>query len=217
MSGNAIDCDVIFQGVETLSVKEIEEIDRTDKSNPFGSKYYEGMCLEIIEMFRRGETRSQFCALHTISNETFDSWRRKHPLFAAAYAVAHEKARAYYDELRQSHLEMEYDPEHKTVIGLNHALFNRMYNTRFNIPDKRAITIKALAKAKDEKQMLKAIMKAISEGELTPDEAQKLASLIDLSVKIEQNIELEARVKAIEEAQKIGADMDGFEEVPDEN
>ncbi len=214
MSGNAIDCDVIFQkGVGTLVANDI---DVKDKLNPFGSKYDESMCLEIIEMFAVGDTRSQFCARHTISKATFDTWLKRHPLFACAYAAAHEQARAYYDRLREEHLVMEYNPEEKTVTGINHALFNRMYNTRFNIPDKRAITIKALAKAKDEKQMLKAIMKAISEGELTPDEAQKLASLIDLSVKIEQNIELEARVKAIEEAQKIGTDMDGFEEIQDE-
>lgn len=167
-------------------------------------------------MFQEGKTRAQFCAHHTISNETFEAWKRRHPLFDRAYKAAHEQARGYYDNLRQSHLVMEYDPDERTITGINHALFNRMYNTRFNIPDKRTVTVKTLAKAKDEKGMLKAIMRAVSEGELTPDEAQKLASLIDVSIKINQNVDQEARLCAIEEAQRIGVGDDGFEEVPNE-
>jgi len=59
-------------------------------------------------------------------------------------------------------------------------------------------------------------MNAVSAGELTPDEAQKLASLIDVSLKVAQVVEQEKRIKAIEEAQKIGVSEDGFVEVPDE-
>ena len=188
-----------------------KEPDLKDMDNPWGSKYSESMCLEIINMFNEGKTRSQFCAKHTISNDTFEKWKKKHKLFNAAYIAAHEKARAYYDELRQEYLVQEFEGE-----SINWGLFNRMYNARFNIPDKRLITVKALGKAKDEKEMLKSIMKAISDGELTPDEAQKLASLIDLSIKIDQNVTQEARIKAIEEAQKLGVDNDGFVEVPDE-
>src|SRR5690606_28281091 len=110
----------------------------------------------------------------------------------------------------------EIDLDSKSMTGLNHALFNRMYNTRFNIPDKRAVKVKGLGKAKDEKAMLKALMMAIEDGELTPDEAQKLASIIDLSIKVDQNVSQEARIKAIEESQKIGINDEGFEEVPDE-
>jgi hypothetical protein len=189
--------------------------DLKDPSNPWGSKYSESMCLEIIQMYSHGKTRAQFCAKHTISDDTFQKWRKVHKLFDAACFAAHNKARAYYDELRDCHLINDIDLDSKTMTGINHALFNRMYNTRFNIPDKRAVTVKTLGKAKNEKDMLRAIMKAIAEGELTPDEAQKLASLIDLSIKIDQNVTQEKRITAIEEAQNIGASEDGFEEVPD--
>lgn len=202
-----------IQGAETLVNKDP---DLKDMDNPWGSKYSESMCLEIITMFSEGKTRAQFCAKHTICNDTFEKWKKRHPLFNRSYEIAHEKARAYFDGLRDSHLEQEIDLETKSMTGLNHALFNRMYNTRFNIPDKRAVKVKGLGKAKDEKAMLKALMKAIEEGELTPDEAQKLASIIDLSIKVDQNVSQEARLKAIEDAQKIGAGDDGFEEVPDE-
>lgn len=192
-----------------------KEPDLKDMTNPWGSKYSDSMCLEIINMFAQGKTRSQFCAKHTISNNTFETWRKRHPLFDRACDVAHEAARSYFDELRDNHMVNEIDLDSKTMTGINHALFNRMYNTRFNIPDKRAVKVKGLGKAKDEKAMLKALMKAIEEGELTPDEAQKLASIIDLSIKVDQNVSQEARLKAIEEAQKLGVSDEGFEEVPD--
>lgn len=191
--------------------------DDIDKSNPWGSKYSESMCLEIIEMFSEGKTRSQFCAHHTISKQTFDNWKRKNPLFSKACEVAHEKARAYYDEMREDHLIQEFDLETKTARGLNHALFNRMYNARFNIPDKRSVNVKGLSKSKDERTMLKAIMSAIEKGELTPDEAQKLASIIDVSLKIKHTVELEERLEMLEKAQKTGFSDDEFEEVPDED
>ncbi len=192
-----------------------KEPDLQDPSNPWGSKYRESMCLEIIQMFSEGKTRSQFCAKHIIGNDTFEKWKIRHPLFARACIAAHEAARCYYDALRDRHLVNEIDLENKTMSGINHALFNKMYSARFNIPDKRAVTVKALGKAKDERSMLKSIMNAVSCGELTPDEAQKLASLIDVSLKIKGTIEMEDRLNALEKAQVTGFGEEDFVEEPD--
>lgn len=191
----------------------IKEPDLKDMDNPWGSKYSDSMCIEIIEMFRIGQTRSQFCAKHTIANDTFEKWRKKHPLFDRACSAAHDAARAYYDHLRDSHLEQEIDLDNKTMSGINHALFNRMYNTRFNIPDKRAVKVKGLGKSKDEKEMLKCLLKAIDEGELTPDEAQKLAGLIDISLKIKTTQEIEGRLEILEKANVTGFNDSEFIEV----
>lgn len=187
--------------------------DLKDELNPWGSKYKECMCIEIMQMFDEGKTRSQFCAKHSISNNTFEAWRKRHWLFDTAYQVAHEKARGYYDKLRADHLIMEFSEEGNAITGLNHALFNRMYNTRFNIPDKRAVKVKALGNAKTEREMLSSIMQAVEDGELTPDEAQKLANLIDVSLKVKVSQELEERINQIEQAQKVGLNDDDFEEV----
>lgn len=203
----------------TLDTKETKakgiNPDLKDKENPWGSKYSESMCLEIIEMYSRGMTRAQFCARHTISDDTFNKWRRVHKLFDAACFAAHNKARAYFDALRDSHLINEIDLDTKSMTGLNHALFNRMYNARFNIPDKRTVRVKGLGKAKDEKAMLKCLMEAVDSGELTPDEAQKLASIIDVSLKVKDKVELEERVTAIEQARNVGVDDADFKEEPD--
>lgn len=189
--------------------------DLKDKENPWGSKYNESMCIEVIEMYAQGKNRAEFCAAHYISGDTFEKWKKRHFLFAEAVKVAHERARTYYDNMRARHLELEME-EGKPTHGLNHALFNRMYNTRFNVPDKRAVTVKTLGSAKDERSMLKAIMKAVSDGDLTPDEAQKLASLIDVSLKVKVSEELEQRISQIEQAQKVGLTDDDFEEVGEE-
>jgi hypothetical protein len=90
-----------------------------------------------------------------------------------------------------------------------------MYNARFNIADKRAVKVKGLGKAKTERDMLKALTKAIDEGELTPDEAQKLASLIDVSLKIKTTQELEDRLSTLEKSHTVGFNDDEFVEVPD--
>jgi hypothetical protein len=192
-----------------------KEPDLKDLDNPWGSKYSETMCLEIIDMFSEGKTRAQFCARHTICNDTFEKWRKRHPLFNRACDIAHDKARAYYDQMRDAHLLSEIDLENKSMTGINHAVFNRMYNARFNIADKRAVKVKGLGKAKDEKAMLKCLMAAVDSGELTPDEAQKLASIIDVSLKVKDKVELEARITAIENANAIGVDDEGFKEEAD--
>ena len=189
--------------------------DLKDMDNPWGSKYSESMCLEIINMFSEGKTRAMFCARHTICNDTFEKWRKRHPLFNRACDVAHDKARAYFDKMRDEHLLSEIDLENKSMTGINHAVFNSMYNTRFNIPDKRAVKVKGLGKAKDEKAMLKALMNAVDCGELTPDEAQKLASIIDVSLKVKDKIDLEQRITAIENANQIGVEDEGFKEEPE--
>ena len=203
----------------TLDTKETKakgiNPDLKDKDNPWGSKYSESMCLEIINMYSQGMTRAQFCAKHTISDDTFNKWRKVHKLFDAACFAAHNKARAYFHALRDSHLINEIDLDTKSMTGLNHALFNRMYNTRFNIPDKRAVRVKGLGKSKDEKAMLKCLMSAVDAGELTPDEAQKLASIIDVSLKVKDKIELEQRITAIENANQIGVEDEGFKEEPE--
>ena len=185
--------------------------------NPWGSKYSDSMCLEIIEMFSQGKTRAMFCAKHTICNNTYEKWRKRHKLFDRACDIAHDKARGYFDRMRDEHLLSEIDLENKSMTGINHAIFNRMYNTRFNIPDKRAVKVKGLGKSKNEREMLKALTKAVDEGELTPDEAQKLAVLIDVSLKIKNTQEMEGRLEVLEKAHLTGFSENEFQEVPDDD
>lgn len=173
-----------------------------------GTKYRETMCLQIIEMFSRGKTLAHFCATNLISRDTYGKWRRNNKLFDEASYIAHDKARDYWDAKREQYLEEEYLRTEKGETQISNKLhwgaFNKMYSARFNIADKRAVRVKGLGKAKDERAMLKCLSQAIEDQELTPDEAQKLASLIDVSIKIKTNQEMEQRLDILETAHKTG-------------
>lgn len=175
----------------------------------YGSKYRDSMCITLIDMFKQGKTKAQFCAAHDIAGDTFHKWLKGHKLFAYSYEIAKRYAQAYYDELRQT-----YTVEEHEGAKINWANFNRMYNTRFNIPEKRAVAVKGLSKAKDERAMLKALTNAVENKKLTPDEAGKLAGIIDVSLKIKMTQELEQRVEALEAQEQTGLSNDDFGNLP---
>lgn len=167
--------------------------DLKDPDNPWGSKYNDSMCLEIINMFSHGKTQAHFCGTHHISSDTFKKWRKRHKLFDKACDVAHDMARQYWDKVREDWLIAESEG-----MQINWGAFNKMYSARFNISDKRAVRVKGLGKAKDEREMLKCLNQAIEDQELTPDEAHKLAGLIDVSLKVKSVEEFEKRLSALE-------------------
>lgn len=169
-----------------------------DLYNPWASKYRDEMCEQIIEMFSRGKTLAHFCATHSIGRETFGKWRKKYKKFDLAVINAEQKARDYYDGMREQY--MVEDPQGSKM---NWNAFNKMYSARFNIPDKRTVKVKGLAKAKDEREMLKCLSQAVHDEELTPDEVQKLLGLVDTSLKVKQTCELEDRLVALELGTKL--------------
>ncbi len=199
-------------GVDTLSQMTQEEVNlELEKLRQVminGSPYKESYALDLIDMFSKGKTLSQFCAAKEIGRETFNKWTKKHKLFALAYERAHDLARSYYDEMREKFLQNEVILE--TVFNdegepiqvprkLEWNAFNKMYSARFNIPEKRTVKIKGLAKAKDEREILDTLGKAVEKEELTPEEAQKLLCFVDVSLKIKQTEEIEKRLSAIEQ------------------
>ncbi len=166
---------------------------RIMKALKHGVKYRDSMCLEIIEMFSRGKTLSHFCATHLIGRDRYGAWRKKYKLFDEACIAAEQMARDYYDKMREDWLIAESEG-----LQINWGAFNKMYSARFNIADKRAVRVKGLGKAKDEREMLKCLNQAIEDQELTPDEAHKLAGLIDVSLKVKSVEEFEKRLSALE-------------------
>lgn len=168
------------------------------------SKFKGSMCAEIIEMFEMGETKEQFCARHSISDNTFERWLDTYPTFLDAYYVAIEKAKAYYANLINNHL----IEEHKGPKLNMHAI-QLIYRTRFEMPQNRIVRVGMNKKTAQEK--LESICAAVEKGQLTADEAQKLATLIDSTIKASEYDELKQRVEQIEQAQNVGVDDDGFE------
>lgn len=174
------------------------------------SKFSGEMCRELIEMFSKGKGRENFCAKHNICERTFSQWLDKYPMFNDAYMIAHDKAMQYYNDLAQDYLIEEHEG-----AKLNTRVFNLIMRNRFNMPQNRIVKLKGMTK-RSAQDKLDSICNAVEQGQLTADEAQKLASLIDSTIKAAEFDELKSRVEAIEQASKTGADDDEFEEVKDD-
>lgn len=181
------------------------------KKGHYCSQFRMSMCTEIIEMFAEGKTRSEFCARHNIAQDTFSQWLDKHQLFEDAYITAHEHALAYYDKLAREHL-----VEEKDGPKLNTRLYELMMRNRFNMPQNRIVKLQGMAQ-RSAQDKLNSICEAVEKGQLSADEAQKLASIIDSTIKAQEHEELKKRVEAIEQANKIGLDDEGFKEVQDDS
>lgn len=171
------------------------------------SKFRGTMCQEIIEMFAEGKTASNFCARHSISENTLTRWLDTYPMFNDAYLVAMSKAKDYYDNIAQNYLIEEHNG-----AKLNTRLYELIMRNRFNMPQTRLVKMQGMAK-RTAAEKLDSICEAVEKGQLTASEAQKLASLIDSTIKAQEYDELKARVEEIEKANKIGEDVDYFEDV----
>ena len=175
------------------------------------TKFEGKMCIDIIKMFAQGKTRAQFSAKYNICKRTFDTWLDKYPMFYDAYIRANEKARAYYDDLAEQYL----IEEHKGP-KLNTRLYEIIMRNRFEMPATRIVRLEGMAKRSvDDK--LQAICDAVAKGLITPDEAQKLGSLIDSTIKADEHAKLKKMIQEIIEAKALGVDNDGFVEVEDES
>lgn len=174
------------------------------------SKFNHSMCVELINMFQQGKTRAAFCARHNISEQGFSQWVEKYPLFADAYDVALAKAKKYYEDIAHDHLIEEHQGP-----KLNTKLFGMIMRNRFEMPQNRIVKLRGMA-ARTSEDKLNAICEAIEAGSITPDEAQKLASLVNVSISAQQFEDVLERLEQIEQRGKIGMSDDGFEEVKDD-
>ena len=85
----------------------------------------------------------------------------------------------------------------------------------FNLPAQRKLKVKGLASKKKIHDKMGALLKSIEDGELTSLEAVQISRVVESVVKINEHSELEERISQIEQAQKIGAGDEDFEEVKD--
>ena len=183
---------------------------KVSKKKYVSETYKESMAKEIIRRFSKGETRQEFCAVHSVSEQTFSVWVAKIPAFEEAYEIAKVKAESWYLKIGREHMIEEPDG-----AKLNMAMYNRTMNTRFNLPAQRKLKVKGLASKKKIEDKMSALLKSIEEGELTSLEAVQMSRVVESVVKINEHSVLEERISQIEQAQKIGAGDDDFEDVKD--
>lgn len=165
-----------------------------------GTKFKGEMCRQLIEMFAEGKTAEQFCALHSISENTWNRWLDTYPIFLDAFCVANQKAKAYYNNLINNYLVQEHEGP-----KLNMQAINFIYRVRFQMPQNRIVKLALTKRTAAEK--LESICEAVEQGRLTADEAQKLASLVDSTIKAQEHEELKQRLDELEQAYKTKANV----------
>ena len=175
------------------------------------SKFKGEMCIQLIQMFAEGKTSEQFCALYSISEHTFQRWLDTYPMFNDAYLVAIAKAKSFYADLINNHLIEEHQGP-----KLNMQAIQLIYRTRFEMPQNRIVKLQGIA-ARTAQEKMDAICQGVEAGHLTADEAQKLASLIDTTIRAQEFDELRERVQQLELARQVGVTDDDFKEVKDDN
>ncbi len=178
------------------------------------TKYTEKMPGQLVEMFKRGESRAHFCSKHSISSRTFKVWLDKHKEFSEAYEIAKEKAQEWFLNKAMAHIEEEQDPEAPTT-KLNTTLWSMIMRNRFDFTEHRKLKVPGLAKAKNFVEQLQAILQELANGNLTASEATQLSKLVEVGMKVFEVTELERRVAQIEQGQRIGASDDEFKLEPE--
>ncbi len=171
------------------------------------SKYTEKMPQQLIDLFKEGKDREDFCADHFISYKTFDIWLGKHKEFAEAYEVAKVQAKVWFNNVARENLVEYYEGK-----NLNTKLWSMMMRNRFEMTEHRKLKMLGLDKAKTAVDQMKLVMAELAAGNLTGSEAQQVAKLIETGINVYEKTELEARVSEIEKANRIGVGDGEFKE-----
>ena len=173
------------------------------------TKYKETMPAQLILLFSEGKGREDFCAFHKISETSFDLWLAKYPEFAEAYEIAWSVGKAWYMKVAREQL-----VEHHECSKLNTKLWSMIMRNRFDLTEHRKLKMAGLDKAKNAVDQMKIVIAQLAAGNLTGDEAQYVAKLVETGVSVYAATELEKRVTEIEAAQKIGVADSEFVDEP---
>ena len=144
---------------------------------------------ELLQVFSEGGDIARFCANLKISRTTYYDWAKKFPDFAQAIDEAYELARAWWEDVGRNNL---CSPQ------FNVNAWRLMMRNRFDMTDSRPVNIKGLTNAKTFGAQHRLVGKAIESGDITPEEALKLAQFIGVGAKIEQVDEIKLRLEALE-------------------
>ncbi len=178
------------------------------------TKYTTTMCFKLIELFKKGGGRENFCAQEGISEPTFTAWLKKHEDFEIAYDIAKQKAHAWFMDKALSHLEEENSAK-ETTVTLNTRLWSMIMRNRFGFTEHRKVKIPGIGKAKNFGEQMKAILNELGNGNLTASEANQLSKLIEVGIKVYEVTEIDRRLTQVEQQQRIGVSDDDFKLEPE--
>jgi hypothetical protein len=181
---------------------EIEKILGSKKYNP----HYH--CAQIIAILAAGDGSAEFCSLNNISHETFSVWNEKHPEFHAAYLVAKQKGKAWWEKIAKQHLTI-YSSKDKDedTVKFNQTLWSMIMRNRFGYTEHRRIGVKGIEKLQENQdskfsRQFNKLLDAMSEEQLTAHEAQQFAKLLESGAKLYETEQLVGRLESLEKLVK---------------
>ncbi len=141
----------------------------------------------LIELFEKGHDICTFCVAAEICRATFDNWVNYHPEFASALEHARQAARAYFSA---EGLRGMQDP-----LNFNATAWSMQMRNRFEMTDKRKITVKRLKEAASFAEQYNCVKEEVSDGNLTADEAVSLTNMVSTGASIFEKTEVAENVK----------------------
>lgn len=143
--------------------------------------YSPEFCDDVIKLSQEGKSRYEICAALGIAMSTFTKWRDEYQEFS----VAVERGDTFYKSWLMS----------RPAAYQFSAKFNdKAWQTlmRFNC------RLTALQKAKTYQEQHDAVLTAVADGEMLPDDGSKLISSIGARIKIDEATEVKDRLAALE-------------------
>ena len=179
--------DIKFDRETTEKLERIVDRIKTGRPVKYDPDYHPFL---LIGLFKDGNDIEVFCYAAEIHRAQFHRWIKTYPDFKEAYEYAKDMALRWWKV--KAHIGLD-DP------SFNNTLWSMMMRNRFRLAEHRPVKVKGLGKSKNTTQMMQAINKAITRGDVTGSEINYLSTYLSTNLKIEEEGPLQARLKAMED------------------
>jgi Bacteriophage Sf6, terminase small subunit-like len=169
-----------------MPYKRKEVVVKKLKGRP--SKYQDIYCADIIKHFENGGNIYSFCVEKSVDRTTVYEWIEAHKDFSHAYNRAQDLGKAYFMRKLQDNL------ANKEIQPVIMQMWGRY---AYSIANDAAVRLPKLLTVKHPEQKMAVLQEAVAQGSITPDQAQKITTLIKVQSDLEVVGQLRADVEAL--------------------
>jgi hypothetical protein len=141
-----------------------------------------------------GKGRESVAAALSVTTQSIRRWRKQYPDFDNALLIGLNKSKSHLFDFALHHLVGNKDS------NFNTPLFNRILQTVFRDDENAAVQISGWEEATTPQDKLGLILDAVGIGDITPDQANKLADVITKHIQIMDLDLIKQRIEALETA-----------------
>jgi len=155
-----------------------EEIKKPGQPTKYKGEYH---CKRIQELSAQGYLIINIAEDFDVHTDTIYEWRKVHPEFSVAFTRADQKRSSYYMSLARQNLVNK---------DFNFNMFRWM--TKFVCHKSQTgetVYVPGMSTAKDELEKIRCTIDAMAKELITPDEAEKVITILDKSARCISNVE----------------------------